>query len=495
EAPRTVGSDQLLLVKTAPLHVRTVFGAVVNELLPKGFEHTSANILQPDTMHSGDIYELHGNASSREINDIPLEFYTLEPHREDVFFRVRDQLQADLEEPERVFAAFKTAPHEGQAAVFVVKGHQMRALEPSDWVQRDLTMYEFPGAAQLARQALMVERYIKKQAAYPFLTAMEDGLITSQGVLFSRYLPSPLLKRLLLSDACHRLIKGIYFEQPSASEGDFFSAEDRALLHDLAKFGIPIHWVDRNLNQISLYVPRHGRDCGMFVPPDKVSRFMRATFFGVYGSNLLHFDIENELKALLQGVEEMKQEMKHPLLNADTPLALVSGGGPGAMEMGNRVAKELGILSCANIIDFRPRAGGFINEQLQNPYVEAKMTYRLDYLVERQAEFHLDFPIFLAGGIGTDFEYSLEEVRKKTGTSPPYPILLFGPIEYWRKKVTNRFQCNLATGTIRGSEWVSNVFYCVQTAAQALKVYRAFFEGTLPIGPQFPLFEEGFGII
>ena len=43
-----------------------------------------------------------------------------------------------------------------------------------------------------------------------------------------------------------------------------------------------------------------------------------------------------------------------------------------------------------------------------NPYIDAKVTYRLDRLVERQAEFHLDFPIFLMGGIGADFEYSLE---------------------------------------------------------------------------------------
>ena len=46
------------------------------------------------------------------------------------------------------------------------------------------------------------------------------------------------------------------------------------------------------------------------------------------------------------------------------------------------------------------------------------MTYRLDRLVERQAEFYLDIPIFVPGGIGMDFEYTLEEVRRKTGSCP-----------------------------------------------------------------------------
>ena len=97
------------------------------------------------------------------------------------------------------------------------------------------------------------------------------------------------------------------------------------------------------------------------------------------------------------------------------------------------------------------------------------MTYRLDKLVERQAEFNLNFPIFLTGGVGTDFEYCLEEVRMKVGSVPPTPILLFGPDDYWRDKITSRFACNMKAGTIKGSEWLSNCFYCIQNASKGLK--------------------------
>ena len=494
--PRNIEEEEILLVRTLPLHIRTVFGHVVNELLSQGYSHTSASILQPDTSASGDIYELYGK-SKRELSDIPLEFYTLEPYREYVFFSDRDQLQESLEDSASLFKAFGTAPMpiENRAAVFIVKGEQLVNLKSSDWISREPRQHEFPGSSQSTRQALMVERYIEQQPAYPFLKSIDAGWITSQGVLLSRYFPSPLMKRMLLSDQVQRCLKGIYFQYPSHSNQSFFSAEDRALLHDLDKFGIPVYWVDEGLKNILQYTQKPGEDTGIFVPLDKVETFLKSIVFGIYGSNLLRGDFENELRQLLQGVLDMRNEINHPLLNKKTPLALVTGGGPGAMEVGNKVAKELNILSCANVIDFRPKDDSVINEQKQNPYVEAKMTYRLDKLVERQAEFNLDFPIFLMGGIGTDFEFSLEELRRKVGAVPPHPVLLFGELDYWNSKISSRFRCNLENGTIKGSEWVSNCFFCVRNAAQGLKVYKDYFHGTLAIGKHGPVYENGFVIV
>jgi predicted Rossmann-fold nucleotide-binding protein len=491
-AKKGLKKDDLLLVRTLPLHIRTVFAKVKKSLLPRGYNHTTACVLEPNTEESGDIYEFYGS-SDVEIKEIPLEFYSLEPFREYVFFEDRDQLQASLEDDKTLFDVFEKVkiPKDKLIATFIEKGTTLENLKDDDWIVTDGKKHEFPYYNHHARQSLLVKKYVEEMPQYPILKAIEDGTITSQGVLISRYFPTPLLKAMLLSSRISHIIKRIYFQYPSRSNDFFFSHEDRAFLQDLAKFAIPIFWVDPISKKVLEYCIKPSKETGLFVPPSLANVFRKATFFGVYGSNLLEKTFESELTKLLKMIKDTRFDFDHPLLNKNTPIALLTGGGPGAMEVGNRAAKKVDILSCANIIDFRQKKR-IINEQKQNTFIDAKMTYRLDRLVERQAEFHLDFPIFLKGGIGTDFEYCLEEVKRKVGATKPKPILLFGDVKYWREKITSRFKCNLNAGTIKGSEWVSNCFYCVQSAEEGYLVYKDFFANKLKIGMDGPIYKDGF---
>lgn len=491
--PRVLPDGGMLLVKTMTMNMMTLFAKVAYDELPKGFQHASADVIEPQ-QETGDIFEFHGS-SQEEITHIPLEFYTLEPYREHFFFLDRDLLQCCIEKPEHLFSAFNTSPGD-KCATFIVKGEQILNLTKDDWIQSDL-----PPSAPLfippenRHDKAILDSFIRSQAIYPIAQSMQDGYITSQGIILSTHFPTPSLKTLLINEKVTRTLKAIYFKTPSRTYGDYFSHDDRAFLQDLAKSSVDVFWVDFSYKLLLKYVLRGDKDSGMFVPIERVKDFKNGTFFGVYGSKLITWEKADELKLLFKGLLEMKNELDHPLLNPDISIVLSTGGGPGMMATGNKIANELGILSCGHAVDFtKPHETIELYEET-NPHIQAKMTYRLEQLIVRQGEFALDFPIFFQGGFGTDFELLLELLRVQVGMRPAAPILLFGSPDYWRHKITPLFQINRKTGTIKGSEWISNTLYCVQNHKKALSIYYKYFTNRLHIGKDYPSLDQGFVIV
>lgn len=498
DVPAVAKPGATLMVRSQSLHIRVLFGRVVDELLPKGLRCMSSRIIEPEEGHGGprDRTFVFCGESTESLTRIPVEFYTLESYREHISFALRKTLGARCSREADVMTVFRSAPPgDLPCCAYVCKGGQFLEMTSSDWISSDPKASPYVWCDNTEEQRKLVSQYMTQQAEYPILSAMSLGDITSEGVLFTRYFPSPCLKPILLSRTACRKLRAIYFSRPSRSHGNFFSQDDVALLADLITFGVSVFHVDERKGKFFQYILREGRSTGLFVPLDRRQEYLQATFFGVYGSNLVAGDFEAELRSLLSGILHIKKSCKHPLLNADKSMALVTGGGPGAMEVGNRVAKSLGILSCGLVVDFgsvASKPGATINEQKMNPYIDAYFNYRADKLVERQSDFNLDFPIFLTGGIGTDFEYALEEVRRKVATTPPFPMILFGTAEHWGGKITGRYRENLRSGTIKGSEWISTIPWVVESGKEALEVYRDFFYGVLPVGPGHPPSDRGF---
>ncbi|CCW62040.1 unnamed protein product [Phytomonas sp. EM1] len=490
----------VLMVRGYAMHFRTLFGRVVDEYLPEGLHSMGSRVIEPEDRYSyhspRDRTFVFYGTSTTELTRIPIEFFTLESYREQVPFALRKTLASRCANPADILHVFKKAPKGNQpCCAYLCKGGQFHEMTEHDWIVSDPKKTKYAEWFNPDQQRRLLENYIYQQCEYSILSAIASDDITSDGVLVTRYFPSPCLKSLILSRAVCNKLRAIFFCKPSRQYGGFFSQEDVALLGDFTTFGISVFNVDEAKGEVYQYIRRPNRNTGQFVPLERRHEYLNATLFGVYGSNLVAGDFEAELIYLLNGILQIKKVCKHPLLNPAKPLALVTGGGPGAMEVGNRVAKSLGILSCGLLVDFRSAAsvpGSNINEQIQNAYVESFFTYRCSNLVERQSDFNLDFPIFLIGGIGTDFEYALEEVNRKVGAVPPTPIILFGTVEYWTNKISSRFRENYRSRTIKGSEWLSTVPWVVSTGKEALEVYRDFFDGVLPIGAGYPTNERGF---
>jgi uncharacterized protein (TIGR00730 family) len=142
--------------------------------------------------------------------------------------------------------------------------------------------------------------------------------------------------------------------------------------------------------------------------------------------------------------------------NLPTPIHVVTGGGPGIMEAGNRGAFESGGKSIGlNIV--------LPHEQQPNPYITPELCFQFHYFALRKMHF-LMRAVALAcfpGGFGTLDELFEVLTLIQTGKSRPRPILLFGAA-FWRRLID--FDLLIDTGMISTED--VQLFKFVETAEE-----------------------------
>jgi uncharacterized protein (TIGR00730 family) len=149
-----------------------------------------------------------------------------------------------------------------------------------------------------------------------------------------------------------------------------------------------------------------------------------------------------------------------------TPIYVVTGGGPGIMEAGNRGAYDVGGKSIGlNIV--------LPHEQAPNPYITPELCFQFHYFALRKMHFVMRSIALVCfpGGFGTLDELFETMTLIQTGKSRPRPILLFGRA-FWEKLID--FQHLVDTGMISPGDL--NLFHFVETAEQAWDRLAAFYE-------------------
>jgi uncharacterized protein (TIGR00730 family) len=143
-----------------------------------------------------------------------------------------------------------------------------------------------------------------------------------------------------------------------------------------------------------------------------------------------------------------------------TPIFVVTGGGPGIMEAGNRGAHEVGGRSIGlNIV--------LPHEQAPNPYITPELCFQFHYFALRKMHFLMRSIALVCfpGGFGTLDELFETLTLVQTGKSRARPILLFGR-EFWEKLVD--FQHLVDTGMISAGDLA--LFHFVESADEAWRV-------------------------
>jgi len=152
------------------------------------------------------------------------------------------------------------------------------------------------------------------------------------------------------------------------------------------------------------------------------------------------------------------------------PLYVVTGGGPGIMEAGNRGAFEVGGKSVGlNIVLSR--------EQMPNPYITPELCFQFHYFGLRKMHFLMRAIALVCfpGGFGTLDELFEVLTLVQTGKSRMRPILLFGR-EFWTRLVN--FELLVETGMISPED--VHLFHFVETAEEAWAVLAQEYGFDLP---------------
>ncbi|MEM9709285.1 MAG: TIGR00730 family Rossman fold protein [Pseudomonadota bacterium] len=139
---------------------------------------------------------------------------------------------------------------------------------------------------------------------------------------------------------------------------------------------------------------------------------------------------------------------------------VVTGGGPGVMEAGNRGAEEAGGVSIGlNIV--------LPHEQSPNPHITPELCFNFHYFAIRKMHFLMraNAIAVFPGGFGTLDELFESLTLIQTGRMERVPIVLFGE-EFWRSIVD--FKALAAAGTISDEDL--DLFRFVESAEEALEV-------------------------
>ncbi len=144
----------------------------------------------------------------------------------------------------------------------------------------------------------------------------------------------------------------------------------------------------------------------------------------------------------------------------EQPIYVVTGGGPGIMEAGNRGAHDVGGKSIGlNIV--------LPHEQAPNPYITPELCFQFHYFALRKMHFLMRSIALVCfpGGFGTLDELFETMTLVQTGKSRKRPILLFGRA-FWERLID--FDFLVETGMVGAADL--GLFRYVETAEEAWQV-------------------------
>jgi predicted Rossmann-fold nucleotide-binding protein len=243
------------------------------------------------------------------------------------------------------------------------------------------------------------------QFATRILAQLPEG---RRATLLVEYFPN-LIEHIAI---CNAILTGrigtLIFRRASFEHGQFFSANDHVRLADYEALGARVVWCSEDRRHLAVHAFRGLR--GYFVQPSEIQRFKNTLVLAVYGS------AERLLDPDVAGLHEFLAQVKQ-LFGGQ--IAILTGGGPGAMQQATDSALEHGLLVGANYIE--------TIDQGTNKVAHFYQCFQDRNRHNRQRWFDIaSFVVFCVGGLGTLEEVGLTMTDMKLGMVERGPVVFFG---------------------------------------------------------------------
>lgn len=440
--------------------------------------HFESTVLDPVTTRGSRVYLEFYNRTQHKIVDpsVAIEIYSADevpieqrrwcgaPPRHERSAAGENDQNRDYSELVRLYALSeqKSSPgsylHRPVTIITNIKKALSTNLPQAVWVNP-----EAPKSAVAAAAARYLESGTSRSDYYDIAILRQIARRAGATVLL-RYFPNVIEHIQLCRAASEGRIKRIVFREASFEHGPFLSAHDHSRLADYEALGVEVLWCNDIFKEVALHIYRGRGPRGFFVPLPNVSDFATRLVIAVYGSTLALS--EKQYAPFKQLLEKLSAFFAGQV-------ALLTGGGPGAMQQAADIGKSLGLAVGCNFLEI-------VDQQLKGSK-DFYQTFQQTARHFRQRWFDISsFQLFCIGGLGTMEEIGLTLTDMKLSVTDRGPLVFFGRSRedlYWSHL---REQLNVIVEEKRGPAWLSTHVLMTDDPDEVI----SFYERVLELGLQ-----------
>ena len=285
--------------------------------------------------------------------------------------------------------------------------------------------------------------------------AMADVPNDSRTTVLVRHFPNLAEHLDLTVGATKGKISRLIFQKASFEHGPYLSSRDHARLADYADLDVQVLWCNDIREHLAVHVFRGHR--GFFCDLRAVDKFKTALVIAVYGSSRALPTVESQRLARLV-------KALHEFFGND--LAIMTGGGPGAMHEASSFARSHNLLVGASYLE--------IEDQQSNQLADFYQVFQENCRHSRQRWFEIaGFHIFCIGGVGTLEEIGVTLTDIKLGLADGTPLVFFGHREsglYWEPLVK---QLGYVVDDGRGPDWLRTHVLVTDDPDEVIAFYKS----------------------